>query len=138
MQGCPCYDQLCLTGGAIGSGPPMSVGAAVAAPDRQVINLQADGSAMYTLQVTCPKQSPCQPASHTSDSYTAAVAWCQSAHIVQGLRSDCCALANKHPHKTGAVDAGTREAQGADHHLRQQHLRNPQGTVCVVVHVAIS
>lgn len=29
----------------------MAVGAAVAAPQRQVINLQADGSAMYTLQV---------------------------------------------------------------------------------------
>lgn len=51
VQGCPRFDHLCLTGGAIGSGPPMSVGAAVAAPQRQVINLQADGSAMYTLQV---------------------------------------------------------------------------------------
>jgi acetolactate synthase-1/2/3 large subunit len=29
----------------------MATGAAVAAPERQVINLQADGSAMYTLQV---------------------------------------------------------------------------------------
>ena len=29
----------------------MSVGAALAAPERQVINLQADGSALYTLQV---------------------------------------------------------------------------------------
>eukprot|EP00879_Flechtneria_rotunda_P030189 GHRR01032789.1.p1 GENE.GHRR01032789.1~~GHRR01032789.1.p1 ORF type:complete len:121 (+),score=24.49 GHRR01032789.1:729-1091(+) len=28
----------------------MATGAAVAAPDRQVINIQADGSAMYTLQ----------------------------------------------------------------------------------------
>lgn len=45
------FDHLCLTGGAIGSGPPMAVGAAVAALHRQVINLQADGSAMYTLQV---------------------------------------------------------------------------------------
>jgi hypothetical protein len=51
VQGCPAFDHLCLTGGAIGSGPPMAIGAAVAAPQRQVINLQADGSAMYTLQV---------------------------------------------------------------------------------------
>jgi thiamine pyrophosphate-dependent acetolactate synthase large subunit-like protein len=29
----------------------MATGAAVAAAGRQVINLQADGSAMYTLQV---------------------------------------------------------------------------------------
>jgi acetolactate synthase I/II/III large subunit len=37
-------------GGAIGLGPPCATGAAVASPDRVVINLQADGSAMYTIQ----------------------------------------------------------------------------------------
>ena len=41
---------LFLTGGAIGQGIPCAVGAATACPDRPVINLQADGSAMYTLQ----------------------------------------------------------------------------------------
>ncbi|KXZ51227.1 hypothetical protein GPECTOR_13g714 [Gonium pectorale] len=94
-QGCPPFVHLTLTGGAIGSGPPMALGAAVAlaaseqtakdvaagavatgsgsgdataatgasaaaaaaAPAsaasgrrRRVINLQADGSAMYSLQ----------------------------------------------------------------------------------------
>jgi len=44
------HDWLCLTGGAIGQGLPVAVGAAVACPDRKVINLQADGSAMYTNQ----------------------------------------------------------------------------------------
>jgi acetolactate synthase-1/2/3 large subunit len=44
------HDWLQLTGGAIGLGPPMALGAAVAAKDRKIINLQADGSAMYTLQ----------------------------------------------------------------------------------------
>jgi acetolactate synthase-1/2/3 large subunit len=48
--GSPPHDWLCLTGGAIGQGLPVAVGAAVAAPDRPVIALQADGSAMYTLQ----------------------------------------------------------------------------------------
>ncbi|HEY1830059.1 MAG TPA: acetolactate synthase large subunit [Acidimicrobiales bacterium] len=48
--GCPKHDWLTLTGGAIGIGMPMATGAAVAAPDRPVLNLQADGSAMYTLQ----------------------------------------------------------------------------------------
>ena len=43
-------DWLQITGGAIGVGLPMAVGAAVACPDRKVIGLQADGSAMYTLQ----------------------------------------------------------------------------------------
>ena len=48
--GCPPHDWLTLTGGAIGFGMPVATGAAVACPDRPVINLQADGSAMYTLQ----------------------------------------------------------------------------------------
>lgn len=48
--GSPRHDWLCLTGGAIGQGLPVAVGAAVACPDRRVVALQADGSAMYTLQ----------------------------------------------------------------------------------------
>ena len=48
--GAPPHDWLCLTGGAIGQGLPVAVGAAVAAPGRRVLALQADGSAMYTLQ----------------------------------------------------------------------------------------
>ena len=39
-----------VTGGSIGQGLPVAVGAAVACPDRKVIALEADGSAMYTLQ----------------------------------------------------------------------------------------
>ena len=48
--GCPPHDWLYLTGGAIGQGLPVAVGAAVACPDRKVVALEADGSAMYTLQ----------------------------------------------------------------------------------------
>jgi acetolactate synthase I/II/III large subunit len=44
------HDLLQLTGGAIGAGPPIALGAAVACRDRKVINLEADGSGMYTLQ----------------------------------------------------------------------------------------
>jgi acetolactate synthase I/II/III large subunit len=47
--GAPRHDVLTLTGGAIGQGLPVAVGAAVAAPDRPVVCLQADGSAMYTV-----------------------------------------------------------------------------------------
>ncbi len=43
------YVMAC-TGGAIGAGPPVATGAAVACPDRKVLNLQADGSGMYTVQ----------------------------------------------------------------------------------------
>lgn len=48
--GSPPHDWLCLTGGAIGQGMPVATGAAIACPDRPVLNLQADGSAMYTPQ----------------------------------------------------------------------------------------
>src|SRR5205807_5078690 len=48
--GAPQHDWLTLTGGAIGQGMPVATGAAVACPDRPVLNLEADGSAMYTLQ----------------------------------------------------------------------------------------
>jgi acetolactate synthase-1/2/3 large subunit len=48
--GSPPHDWLTLTGGAIGQGLPVATGAAVACPDRKVIALEADGSAMYTLQ----------------------------------------------------------------------------------------
>jgi acetolactate synthase-1/2/3 large subunit len=48
--GAPRHDWLCLTGGSIGYGMPVATGAALACPDRKVVNLQADGSAMYTLQ----------------------------------------------------------------------------------------
>ncbi len=44
------HDQLPLTGGSIGYGLPAAVGAAVACPDRKVVALEADGSAMYSLQ----------------------------------------------------------------------------------------
>lgn len=47
--GAPAHDVLTLTGGAIGYGMPAAVGAAIAAPDRAVLSLQADGSAMYTV-----------------------------------------------------------------------------------------
>ena len=46
----PPHDWLNVTGGAIGGGMPMATGAALGARGRRVINLQADGSAMYTLQ----------------------------------------------------------------------------------------
>ncbi len=48
--GAPRHDWLTLTGGAIGQGLPAAVGAAVACPDRPVFALEADGSAMYTIQ----------------------------------------------------------------------------------------
>ena len=48
--GCPPHDWLTLTGGSIGIGLPLATGAAVACPDRKVLALEADGSAMYTGQ----------------------------------------------------------------------------------------
>ncbi|MHB8109012.1 MAG: acetolactate synthase large subunit [Syntrophorhabdaceae bacterium] len=44
------HSLLTIAGGSIGYGLPCAVGASLAAPDRPVINIQADGSAMYTVQ----------------------------------------------------------------------------------------
>lgn len=57
--GLPCYmstmnaaphDWLFLTGGAIGQGLPLAIGAQMAAPERKVLALSGDGAGMYTLQ----------------------------------------------------------------------------------------
>jgi acetolactate synthase-1/2/3 large subunit len=48
--GAPPHDWLSLTGGSIGQGLPVAAGAAIADPSRRVIALEADGSALYTLQ----------------------------------------------------------------------------------------
>ncbi|TCR61792.1 acetolactate synthase large subunit [Bosea sp. BK604] len=50
LAGAAPHDWLQITGGAIGSGLPMATGAALGAPGRRVVSLQADGSAMYTVQ----------------------------------------------------------------------------------------
>ncbi len=48
--GAPPHDWLSNTGGSIGIGLPLAVGAAVACPTRKVLCLDGDGSAMYTIQ----------------------------------------------------------------------------------------
>jgi acetolactate synthase-1/2/3 large subunit len=50
LHAAPPFVMLSDPGGAIGTGLPLEVGAAVAAPGRRVVALQADGSAGYTLQ----------------------------------------------------------------------------------------
>jgi acetolactate synthase-1/2/3 large subunit len=44
------HTHLPLTGGSIGSGLPLAIGAAIAAPDRKVICPHGDGGAAYTVQ----------------------------------------------------------------------------------------
>jgi acetolactate synthase I/II/III large subunit len=44
------HDWLQIMGGAIGCGLPLATGAAIGVPGRRVVALEADGSAMYTLQ----------------------------------------------------------------------------------------
>ena len=48
--GAPPHDWLNNRGGSIGYGMPVAIGAAIACPERKVIALVGDGSAMYTLQ----------------------------------------------------------------------------------------
>lgn len=44
------HDHLPITGGSIGIGIPLAAGAAIGAPYRKVVAMQADGSGMYTVQ----------------------------------------------------------------------------------------
>ena len=44
------HDWLNQTGGSIGWGLPAAVGAAIACPQRKIVCLEGDGSAMYTIQ----------------------------------------------------------------------------------------
>jgi acetolactate synthase I/II/III large subunit len=46
----PRFTHLMLTGGAIGEGPGAATGAAVACPNRKVINFQSDGCGAYSVQ----------------------------------------------------------------------------------------
>jgi len=46
----PAHTIMNVSGGSIGQGMPCATGAAIACPDRPVLNLQADGSALYTVQ----------------------------------------------------------------------------------------
>jgi len=48
--GAPPHTWLNNRGGSIGYGLPAAIGAAIACPDRKVIALEGDGSAMYTVQ----------------------------------------------------------------------------------------
>lgn len=48
--GLPPHSLMTIAGGSIGYGMPCATGAALACPDRPVINIQADGSALYTVQ----------------------------------------------------------------------------------------
>jgi acetolactate synthase I/II/III large subunit len=46
----PRFTHLMLTGGAIGQGPNAATGAAIACPNRKVINFQSDGCGAYSVQ----------------------------------------------------------------------------------------
>jgi acetolactate synthase I/II/III large subunit len=50
LAAAPRHTLLTLTGGSIGQGMPAATGAAIAAPDRPALSIEADGSALYTLQ----------------------------------------------------------------------------------------
>jgi acetolactate synthase-1/2/3 large subunit len=65
-RGAAPHDWLQLTGGSIGLGIPLATGAAIACPDRKVVNLQADGSGLYTAQAlwTQARGEPRRPHPH--------------------------------------------------------------------------
>src|SRR5256886_6878952 len=59
LAAAPRHTLLTLTGGSIGQGMPAATGAAIAAPDRPVLSLEADRRAPYTIQALwTPGQEP--------------------------------------------------------------------------------
>ena len=50
LAGAAPHDHLDLMGGAIGGALPLSTGAALGSPDRRVVCVSGDGSALYTIQ----------------------------------------------------------------------------------------
>jgi acetolactate synthase-1/2/3 large subunit len=50
LTGAARHEYLPVTGGAIGQGLPVALGAALACPQRKVVTLEADGSGLYTTQ----------------------------------------------------------------------------------------
>jgi acetolactate synthase-1/2/3 large subunit len=50
LRHAPRFDYLPVTGGSIGQGLPVAIGAAIACPQRKVVVLEGDGSALYTPQ----------------------------------------------------------------------------------------
>lgn len=50
LAGAAPHTLMTLTGGALGQGLPLATGAAIAAPERSVLALEADGSALFTIQ----------------------------------------------------------------------------------------
>ena len=50
LRGCVPHSWLNLTGGSIGGGGPVALGASIACPERPVYALLGDGGAMYTIQ----------------------------------------------------------------------------------------
>jgi acetolactate synthase-1/2/3 large subunit len=99
------HDWLTLTGGAIGIGLPAATGAAVAAPDRPVLCLQADGSAMYTLQAL----------------WTQAREGLNVTTVVLANRSY--AILNMELHRVGADGGGPRSRRLLGPHRSRSRLR---------------
>ncbi len=105
--GAPPHDWLTLTGGAIGFGLPAATGAAVAAPDRPVLCLQADGSAMYTLQAL----------------WTQAREGLNVTTVVLANRSY--AILNMELHRVGADAGGPSARRLLGSHRSRARLRGP-------------
>ena len=53
MQAAPAFSHLTITGGAIGCGPPLAVGAAIAQPHSTVINIQVRSRAAPCSSFRC-------------------------------------------------------------------------------------
>ena len=92
------HTHLALTGGSIGQGLPLAVGAAIAAPDRKVICPHGDGGAAYTMQAL----------------WTMAREKLDVTTVIYANRSY--AILNIELHRVGAIGAGAKAHSMFDLH----------------------
>ncbi|KAL0028299.1 hypothetical protein WJX79_008293 [Trebouxia sp. C0005] len=101
--------------GAIGSGPRLAVGAAIACPDRPVINIQADGSAMCALQALWTQvREELQVVTIICANRTYAILKTLDAHVLTGcylLETWVCSMPSRSRKLWVDCDAGVDDAQ---------------------------
>jgi Thiamine pyrophosphate enzyme, C-terminal TPP binding domain len=127
---CAPHDYLNLAGGAIGGMMPVGTGAAVACPDRKVVCLEGDGSAMYTLQALwtqARERLDVTTVIYANRSY--AILNIELARVGAGSPAEL--VCKHHPEGQGIADVPRKRLQG---HTRIRFL--PFGLVLRVSKVA--
>ena len=127
----PRHTVLGHVGGAIGQGIPVAVGAAIAAPDRPVIALQADGSGLYTVQALWTQaREDLDITTVVCANHGYRILQFELARAGQEQLGPAAAAPDRprrSPHRLGPPRPGLRRAGQAGHLRRRAHRRHWSG-----------